>query len=95
MATSANIKQERPLLLRLLLACGALGPMIFIVVFLIAGATRSDYSPLRHPISSLSIGELGWVQIADFVVTGSLLVAFAAGLRRILQTPRLAVGGQR
>ncbi len=76
---------ERPAVLRLLVACGAVGPLLFISVFLIAGATRADYSAVRHPVSSLSIGHRGWIQVANFIVTGSLLLAFSAGLRRVLR----------
>ena len=70
--------------LRLLLACGIVGPLLFILMFLVEGATRPDYSPLRHPVSSLSIGDLGWMQIANFIITGALLIAFALGVRRAL-----------
>jgi hypothetical membrane protein len=77
---------DRSFSLRLLLTCGIIGPLLFIVVFLIEGATRADYSPLRHPISSLSIGEFGWMQVANFVVTGALMIVFAVGLRRVLGT---------
>ncbi len=74
---------------RLLLSCGLIVGPLFVLAFLIEGATRDGYNPLRHPISSLSIGDSGWMQIANFVVTGSLTLAFAVGLRR---TPR-PVGG--
>ncbi|MCL5995126.1 MAG: DUF998 domain-containing protein [Chloroflexi bacterium] len=83
MATS--VKGEQPFALRLLLACGAIGPLLFIVVFLIEGATRADYNPLRQPVSSLSIGDFGWMQVANFIITGLLLLAFAIGLRRALR----------
>jgi hypothetical membrane protein len=88
MATSAKGIGEQPLALRLLLVSGAIGPLLFVVAFLIEGATRPDYSPLRHPISSLSIGELGWMQVANFLITGALLLAFAFGLRRVLLPSR-------
>ena len=88
MATSAKGMEEQPLALRLLLACGAVGPLLFIVVFLIEGATRADYNPLRYPVSSLSIGDLGWIQAANFLVTGLLIFAFAIGLRRALRGSR-------
>ena len=78
---------------RLLLACGAIGPLLFIVVFLIEGATRSDYNPLRYPVSSLSIGNLGWIQAANFLMVGLLLIAFAIGLRRALRASRGGVWG--
>ena len=67
-----------------LLACGAIGGPLFIIVFLIEGMTRPRYNPLRQPISDLAIGEYGWMQIANFVITGLLFVAFAIGLRRKL-----------
>lgn len=70
--------------LRLQLACGAIGPLLFIVVFLIEGATRAGYDPLRYPVSSLSIGNLGWIQIANFLMVGLSLVVFAFGLQRAL-----------
>src|SRR5271154_3989859 len=67
---------------RRLLVCGPLGCMIFIVMFLIQGATREGYNPLRFPISSLSIGALGWIQITNFIVSGSLIFLFAFALRQ-------------
>lgn len=81
MILSAEATGEQPFALRLLLACGAIAPPLFIAVFLLAGATRADYNPLRHPVSSLSMGDLGWLQSASFILTGSLLLAFAVGLR--------------
>jgi uncharacterized protein DUF998 len=33
----------------------------------------------------LSVGDLGWIQVANFVVGGVLAVAFASGLRRVLR----------
>lgn len=65
---------------RRLLLCGAVAGPLFVLVFLIEGATRADYSSLRHPVSSLAIGDLGWVQTVNFLITGSLVVAFAIGL---------------
>ncbi|MEV0698337.1 DUF998 domain-containing protein [Saccharopolyspora sp. NPDC050389] len=70
---------------RALLGCGAIGAVLFVVLFLVEGAFRADYSPLRHPVSSLSIGESGWVQAVNFIVTGLLILAFAAGLRPALR----------
>ncbi len=74
---------------RLLLMCGVLAGPLFTVAYLIEGATRADYSALRHPVSSLALGEHGWTQTTAFLVTGLLTVAFAAGIRR---TPK-PVGG--
>jgi hypothetical membrane protein len=87
MAASIKGRGEQPastLTLRLLLACGALGPLLFIVVFLLEGATRPNYSPWHHFVSSLSLGEGGWMQITNFLLCGALVLCFAIGLRRVL-----------
>jgi hypothetical protein len=67
-----------------LLACGVAAGPVFVAVFLAEGATRGDgYRPLRHPVSSLSLGPRGWIQAANFTVTGTLVLAAAAGLAAI------------
>jgi len=68
---------------KILLICGAVACPLFITTVLIEGATRGGYSALRFPLSSLSIGNLGWIQVANFVITGILLFAFSIGLRRV------------
>jgi hypothetical protein len=69
---------------RLLLRCGLIAGPLFIGGVLIQGATREDYSPVRHPVSTLSLGPGGRVQIANFAVTGGLSVGFVVGLSRTL-----------
>jgi hypothetical protein len=68
---------------RALYACGAAAGPGFVAAFLVEGATRPDYDPLRHPVSSLALGPFGWTQTASFLVAGMLAVAFAAGLVRL------------
>lgn len=70
------------------------GP-VFTLSWLIAGATRAGYNPLRHPISSLSIGNLGWTQITTFLVVGILLFGFAIALMRITKSQGVPVWGAR
>jgi Protein of unknown function (DUF998) len=65
-----------------LLRAGAAAGPLFVTAFLLDGATRADYDPRRHPVSSLSLGPRGWRQRADFAVAGSLLLAGAVGLGR-------------
>lgn len=93
MATPLGRSGRRALALTLLLACGAVGPLLFIAVFLIAGATRPNYSPWRHYVSSLSTGEQGWVQVASFIVSGALVLASALGLKRALGPGKGATWG--
>ena len=70
---------------KVLLICGAIAGPLFTLAWFVGGATRPNYNPLRHPISSLSIGDAGWMQATTFIVTGILMLAFAFGLRRIPQ----------
>jgi hypothetical membrane protein len=66
---------------RLLLYAGIIGPLLFIVVFLVEGLTRPGYSAWRHYVSQLATGPGGWVQVVNFLMCGTLVVAFAVGLR--------------
>lgn len=76
-----------------LLACGALGGPLFVVAFVIEGATRADYDPLRHPVSSLALGDSGWMQTTNFFVTGLLMLAYAVALRRAFRPPEGSTWG--
>jgi len=67
---------------RTLLWAGILGPIAFTVTFVVLGATRAGYDPVRHFVSLLSLGEGGWMQAANFVTSGTMIAAFGVGLRR-------------
>ena len=86
--------KKRTVVTKTLLACGAIAGLLFVLVFLLEGATRADYDPLRHPVSSLALGDYGWVQSANFVVAGLLTLAFSVGLRRVFRPPRARPGGR-
>lgn len=64
-----------------LLYAGIVGPLLFIAVFLLEGATRPGYSAWRHYVSQLATGPGGWVQVANFLVCGTFVLTFALGLR--------------
>jgi Protein of unknown function (DUF998) len=63
-----------------LLRCGLAAGPVFATAFVAEGAARDRYRPLRHLVSSLALGPGGWVQAANFAVTGILFPAAAAGL---------------
>lgn len=65
---------------RLLLACGMAAGPLFTIAYLLEGAARLDYKPLRHPVSSLALGRAGWAQTVNFLFAGLLSLAFAVGL---------------
>jgi hypothetical protein len=86
--------KKRTVVTKTLLACGAIAGLLFVLVFLLEGATRANYDPLRHPVSSLALGDYGSVQSANFVVAGLLTLAFSVGLRRVFRPPRARPGGR-
>ncbi|TDO31002.1 uncharacterized protein DUF998 [Kribbella sp. VKM Ac-2527] len=51
--------------------------------------TRDGFDLRVHPISQLSTGDLGWIQIATFVLTGLGVIAFAVAHHRLV---RVGVG---
>src|SRR3989440_4575192 len=77
---------------RSLLGYGVLAGPLYVTVSLAQALTRDGFDLTRHQWSLLSNGELGWIQVANFVVTGLMVIASAVGLRRALATtwaPRL------
>ncbi len=76
---------------RTLLTCGAIAAPLWAAVSLAQAATRPGFDLTRHPLSALSNGSLGWLQIVNFLVAGVLSVLGAAGLRAAMHG---AVGGR-
>lgn len=93
MLTEKKQAPDYSLTTRLLIAGGAVGPLFFIVLLLIEGATRPGYSAWHNYGSSLSLGDLGWMQIANFLICGLLTLGFAVGLRQVLRSGRGSIGG--
>jgi hypothetical membrane protein len=93
MLTEKSQARDYPLAIRFLIACGAIGPLLFIIVFLIEGATRPGYSAWHNFVSSLSLSDQGWMQVANFLVCGLLALGFAVGLRLVLRPGKSSVGG--
>jgi len=69
---------------RRLLACGAFAGPVFVTAVLVQSLTRPGFSLTRDAASLLDLGSLGWVQVTNFIVTGLLFMAAAAGIRRRL-----------
>jgi hypothetical protein len=78
-----------------LLACGIAAGPLFLTVGLAQAFTRDGFDLSRHPLSLLSLGDLGWAQVANFVVTGALYLACAVGMRRALGPGRGSTWGPR
>ncbi len=71
-----------------LLSCGGIGAFLFTGIYLLEGLTRPGYDAWRQPISALSLGPGGWVQQANFVAFGMLMVLSAVGWYRFLTSGR-------
>jgi hypothetical protein len=69
---------------RTLLGGGALAGPLFIGTFIAAGRLQPGYDPRRSAISDLARTDLGWVQTANFLASGTLMLAGALGARRAL-----------
>ncbi|MFI6644791.1 DUF998 domain-containing protein [Streptomyces sp. NPDC050504] len=70
---------------RTLLGGGVVAGPLFLGAGLVQGLTRDGFDFTRNAISQLSLGDLGWVQITSFVLTGALLIAAAVGMRGALR----------
>jgi uncharacterized protein DUF998 len=79
--------------IKMLLVGGALAGPLFTLMWIIEGATRTGYNPLRHPVSSLALGDFGWMQIVNFIVAGLLTLAFAIGSWLTLRPQRGSTWG--
>ena len=71
-----------------LLGYGVIAGPIYVVAVAAQAATRDGFDPTRHAASQLANGDLGWIQIATFLVTGLMTVAAAVGIRRALGAGR-------
>ena len=69
---------------RTLLLCGAIAGPLYVLVGIAQILVRPGFDVSKHALSLMSNGDLGWIQIANFIVTGALVIAFAIGLRRLL-----------
>jgi hypothetical protein len=69
-----------------LLTCGIVAGPLYVIVGLIQMAIRPGFDITRHSLSLLSNGNLGWIQILNFLITGLLLVVGAVGVKRVLQS---------
>ncbi len=79
--------------LRLATAAGTAAPVLFVAVFVTEGWLRPDYQPLSMFVSELSLGPRGWVQIANFLVSGALLIVFARAAAPYLRGGRAGAVG--
>ena len=71
---------------RLLLCAGIVAGPLFVGAAAVQALTRNGFDLSHQPLSMLSLGDLGWVQITNFVLAGLLSLAFAVGVARSLRS---------
>src|SRR5262245_5660939 len=69
---------------RRLLTPGIVAGPFYLAVGLGQALLRDGFDLARHPLSVLANGPGGWIQTANFILTGLMVLAAAAGFRRAL-----------
>ena len=69
---------------RALVTAGAVAGPVFVLSAGVHAATRDGFDLTRQPLSLLSLGDAGWVQITNFILAGVLMLGFSVGVARAL-----------
>ncbi|GAA2580005.1 hypothetical protein GCM10010399_07240 [Dactylosporangium fulvum] len=72
---------------RRLLVAGLAAGVLFPLGSFAQAFIRDGFNIRRHGLSSLTLGDLGWLQIANFIGTGVLAILFAVAARRTMRNP--------
>ena len=70
---------------RSLLGYGVLAGVFYLAVGVTLALTREGFSFADHPLSVLMLGDHGWMQRANIMITGAMVLAAAAGFGRALR----------
>lgn len=81
MPAPADSRPARPLLMLGIIA----GPL-YLAAGLVQAFTRDGFDIRRHALSLLSNGEWGWIQVANFLLSGALVIGGALGCRMALRS---------
>ena len=78
---------------RSLLGWGVVAGPFYVVVGLVLAVTRPGFDLGRHSLSLLTLGDLGWLQQTNLVLTGLMAITAAVGILRAVRNGRgLAMG---
>jgi len=92
-ATRANSRSET--ITKALLTCGIVAGPLYMIVGAFEVLTRPGFDARYNMLSQMSLGDQGWIQVANFVVSGLLVLAGAVGIRRALPTGSASTWGPR
>lgn len=73
---------------RSLLGWGVVAGPFYLVVGIVLALTRPGFDPTRHALSLLALGEGGWMQRANLVLSGIMVLAAAYGIARAIRSGR-------
>lgn len=85
MSTKSGTQNQDWQSTRLFLWAGIIAPILFTVVFTLDGFLQPGYSASDEAISYLDLGTNGWIQRANFIVLGLLLLVFLVGYVRAMR----------
>ncbi|GAB3871839.1 hypothetical protein GCM10029964_009170 [Kibdelosporangium lantanae] len=85
--TAIQLRATTPALIN----CAVVAAPLWAAVSLVQAAVRPGFDLVKYPLSMLSTGPDGWIQVLNFLVAGVLTVIGGVGLRRVLTgwAPRL------
>jgi len=69
---------------RSLLGYGVIAGPLYVALVLAQAFIRPGFDLARDDASLLSKGSLGWIQVANFLIAGAMVIACAAGIRRAM-----------
>jgi hypothetical membrane protein len=67
---------------RSLLGYGVLAGPVYVITSVVQALAHDGFDLTRHAWSQLAAGPQGWIQMANLMLSGAMVVAFAIGLRR-------------
>jgi hypothetical protein len=74
------------------LVCGVVAGPLYLGVAYAQAFTREGFDLTKHPVSMLALGDLGWIQIVNFIVSGLLFVIAATGMSSVSKWGARLVG---
>jgi hypothetical protein len=75
---------------RSLLGWGVVVGPFYLVAGLVLALTREGFDFAQHPLSLLMLGELGWLQALNLILSGLMTIAAALGFMRAMRGSRAA-----
>ena len=74
------------------LIAGIVSAPLFLVVAVVQAFIREGFDIRRHAISTLTLGDAGWIQSVNFIVTGALAVLAAVGIGNLMRGGKGSTG---